>query len=60
MFLSLLTVLFIGLKIGGVITWSWWLVLLPLYGFFALLFIIVVIFGSVVEVLEVISASKQK
>jgi hypothetical protein len=31
-FLSLLAVLFIGLKLSSVITWSWWLVLLPLYG----------------------------
>lgn len=31
-FLGLLTILFIGLKLGGVITWSWWFVLLPLYG----------------------------
>ena len=41
-FLSLLGLLFIGLKLGGAIDWSWWLVLLPLYGpvlFFAALFI---------------------
>ena len=31
-FLGLLTILFIGLKLGGVIGWSWWFVLLPLYG----------------------------
>ena len=31
-FIGLLTILFIGLKLGEVITWSWWLVLLPLYG----------------------------
>jgi hypothetical protein len=30
-FSQLLTLLFIGLKLGGVIDWSWWLVLLPLY-----------------------------
>lgn len=30
-FLSLLAVLFIGLKLAGIILWSWWLVLLPLY-----------------------------
>ncbi len=30
-FLSLLTVLFIGLKLTHFIDWSWWLVLLPLY-----------------------------
>jgi hypothetical protein len=31
-FPSLLAVLFIGLKLTNYITWSWWLVLLPLYG----------------------------
>ena len=28
-FIALLQVLFIGLKITGYVTWSWWLVLLP-------------------------------
>lgn len=31
-FLSLLGILFIGLKLTNYIDWSWWLVLLPLYG----------------------------
>ena len=29
-FLGLLTILFIGLKLGYVIDWSWWWVLSPL------------------------------
>ena len=29
-FLGLLGLLFIGLKLGGVIAWSWWFVLSPL------------------------------
>jgi hypothetical protein len=29
---SLLAVLFIGLKLGGVIDWSWWWVTFPLWG----------------------------
>jgi len=37
-FLSLLGLLFIGLKLAGVITWSWWLVLLPLWFGWAVLF----------------------
>lgn len=37
MFISLLTVAFIVLKLTGVIAWSWWLVLLPLYGYLVLL-----------------------
>jgi hypothetical protein len=31
-FFGLLAILFIGLKLTGCIEWSWWLVLLPLYG----------------------------
>jgi len=30
MFFTLLAILFIGLKLAGVIYWPWWLVLLPL------------------------------
>lgn len=29
--LGLLGILFVGLKLAGVIAWSWWLVLLPFY-----------------------------
>lgn len=35
-FLSLLALLFIGLKLAGYIDWSWWLVTAPLWGPFAL------------------------
>lgn len=31
-FLGLLTLLFIALKLTETVSWSWWLVLLPLYG----------------------------
>lgn len=31
-FFGLLGILFIGLKLANVIEWSWWLVLLPIYG----------------------------
>lgn len=30
-FPGLLTLLFIGLKLGGVINWSWWWILSPLW-----------------------------
>lgn len=45
-FFSLLGLLFIGLKLGGVISWSWWLVLLPIYGpvVFGLLILLLVLF----------------
>lgn len=42
-FFSLLGLLFIGLKLGGIINWSWWFVLLPLYGPLGLFLIILVI-----------------
>ena len=42
-FLSILTLIFITLKLTNVITWSWWLVLLPMYGGIALAIILVVI-----------------
>lgn len=38
---GLLGVLFIGLKLTGYITWSWWLVLLPLYGGLAVSLVVV-------------------
>ena len=49
-FPGLLTVLFIGLKLTGYITWSWWWVLSPLWisalialVFFAIAFIILLL-----------------
>lgn len=51
-FPGLLTVLFIGLKLTGYITWSWWWVLSPLWisalialAFFAIVFIILLLQG---------------
>jgi len=46
-FPGLLTVLFIGLKLTGHITWSWWWVLSPLWigfliGIFFLLLVIII------------------
>lgn len=39
---GLLTLLFIGLKLGGIINWSWWWVLSPLWIGFALFVLILV------------------
>ena len=36
-FMSLLAVMFIGLKLAGIIAWSWWWVLAPLWGPVALI-----------------------
>lgn len=43
-FTGFLTILFIGLKLGKVIDWSWWWVLSPLWiGFAVFLFFLAVI-----------------
>jgi hypothetical protein len=44
-FFGLLGIVFIVLKLTGVIDWSWWLVLLPIYGALALLLAIVLGIG---------------
>lgn len=45
-FFSILGLIFIVLKLTGVINWSWWLVLAPLWGsaLFALLFMLFILF----------------
>ena len=43
-FLGLLGIIFITLKLCGVIEWSWWLVLLPLYGPFAVVVALALLF----------------
>ena len=43
MFLSLLTLLFIGLKLTGYIDWSWWFVLMPAY----LIPVVIILFSVV-------------
>ena len=44
-FAGLLTVAFVVLKLCGVIAWSWWWVLSPLWISFALLLIILLLVG---------------
>ena len=46
-FLSVLGIIFIVLKLTGNITWSWWLVLLPLYGGVALVVVILLALISI-------------
>lgn len=41
--INLLQILFIGLKLGNVINWSWWSVMLPyeiVYGFIIFIFVL--------------------
>jgi len=43
-FTGLLTLLFIGLKLGGIIDWSWWWVLSPLWISFLIALILIAIY----------------
>lgn len=42
-FLGLMFLIFMTLKLTGVIDWSWWWVTAPLWGGFALIFIVIMI-----------------
>lgn len=55
-FMGAPAVLFIGLKLAGVIDWSWWAVLLPLWGPLALVALLVL----VIAVLEVATDALKK
>jgi len=44
---TFLTLLFIGLKLTGVISWSWWWVLSPLWIGFALFFVVLIVVGII-------------
>lgn len=45
-FLELLGLLFIGLKLMGVIDWSWWYVTMPLY--LPLIIVLVIFLGAII------------
>ena len=51
--LGLLGVLFVGLKLAGIITWSWWYVTLPFWGGLALVLgiLLVVFIGALIVAL---------
>ena len=48
--LGLLGVLFVGLKLAGIISWSWWYVTLPFWGGIALVLsiLLVVFIGALI------------
>ena len=66
-FMGLLAILFIGLKLAGYITWSWWIVTLPLWGGAALIISLFVIVPAIalvgaflLDVLASLTKSKKK
>ena len=46
-FVGALTILFIGLKLGKVIDWSWWWVLSPLWIGFAVFLVLLVVIAVI-------------
>ena len=59
-FLGLLTIAFVVLKLTGTISWSWWLVLAPLYAVPVLLLSIAGILFAVVAVANAIERRGRK
>lgn len=55
-FLGLLAILFIGLKLGSVINWSWWWVTCPLWGPLAL----AIVFYVPVIIIELKAGKKKR
>ena len=58
-FVGLLTILFIGLKLGEVIAWSWWWVLAPLW-ISALLGVAIIAFTLIGMIVVVMTAGKKR
>lgn len=52
---SLLTVAFVVLRLCKVINWSWWWVLAPLWGPFAITFVVMGALGLLAVILKVIA-----
>lgn len=44
---GLLGILFVGLKLGHVVDWSWWWVTCPFWGGAALTFVVVVLYAII-------------
>lgn len=54
-FCGLLTILFIGLKLTGVIQWSWWAVLSPLWIPFWLMGVVIIVIIVIAAIKEMLS-----
>ena len=56
-FLGLLTILFIGLKLAHIISWSWWLVLSPLF-ILPLIYVLVLLMILPMAIYKVLKGEK--
>lgn len=59
-FLGLLTILFVALKLLGVISWSWLWVLVPIWGPFALLIALIFFIGLGAMVMSVLRHRREE
>lgn len=62
-FLGLLTILFIGLKLTHYIDWSWWWVLSPIWGVFALVLAVLLVIGigaAIAAMLDMLATRKRR
>ena len=66
-FMGFLALIFITLKLTGYITWSWWLVTLPLWGGVALIFslliivlVMAIVCAFILDVLNGLAKAKNK
>jgi hypothetical protein len=57
-FFSMLTLIFVTLKLTDYVDWSWWLVLLPAYGVF-LLFMILFLIIFIMDEKSKVAGKKQ-
>lgn len=57
-FAGALGLLFIGLKLGHIIKWSWWLVTLPLWAGLAVAVVCLVLAGLLLVIAELAKAAK--
>lgn len=60
---TLLTIIFVILKLCGVLSWSWWWILSPLWGSIAIFIIVttlICLFGCIAEKIEERRENKKK
>ena len=58
-FVSLLQILFIGLKLGSVIDWSWWWVMAPMWGSALAAVVFIALFMIFAIIIEVVKSKKE-
>lgn len=60
---TILTIIFVILKLCGVLSWSWWWVLSPLWGGFAIFIVVsvlILLFGCISATIEEKRENKKK